>query len=112
MILVIPFRSVDTTSTARSFPGNLPMVIYLCSSSLLALFNTGFNDWMIDYADYLPNVSFLQLEKKLFRFFGRDSYQSIVKKYAKACHAVKMKRVYRAPLSTRILLHLYALFFE
>jgi len=76
------------------------------------IFNTGFNDWMIDYADYLPNVSFLQLEKKLFRFFGRDSYQSIVKKYVKACRAVKMKRVYRAPLSTRILLHLYALFFE
>lgn len=33
MILVIPFRSVDTTSTIRSFPGNLPIVMYLCSSS-------------------------------------------------------------------------------
>lgn len=76
------------------------------------IFNTGFNDWMIDYADFLPNQSFLQLEKKMFRLFGRNSYRSIVKKYQKACSDKKLKRVYRAPLSTTILLHIYAFLFE
>lgn len=76
------------------------------------IFNTGFNDWMIDYADFLPNQSFLQLEKKLFRLFGRNSYRSIVRKYQKACSDKKLKRVYRAPLSTTILLHVYAFLFE
>lgn len=76
------------------------------------IFNTGFNDWMIDYADFLPNQSFLQLEKKLFRLFGKNSYRSIVRKYQKACSDKKLKRVYRAPLSTTILLHVYAFLFE
>lgn len=84
------------------------------------IYNTGFNDVMLDNKELffddspyfvLNKRKISTIEKKLFHFLGKDSNRSIVKKFIKAVETDKLRKVYRAPLLQRIGVKLYLILF-
>lgn len=82
------------------------------------IYNTGFNDIMIEnklerkssYFDDLESISLKQ--KKLFELMGHDDLDSITKKVAEAVLDNSDKFLYRAPLLQVIMTKLYMLLFK
>ena len=82
------------------------------------IYNTGFNDVMIEnklenkskYLNDLENISLKQ--KKLFKLIGRNSYSTIVNKIVDATLDNSSKFLYRAPLIEGIMVKLYMLLFK
>ncbi len=127
-IIPIPFlgsyssTKAAISSMARALREELKLLDTKLKISLIepGIYNTGFNDVMIDeviaYKDQSPYFSKKMkeigiLQRRLFHFFGKNSYSSIVDKFIKATESSHPKKVYRAPLSVRILVKLYLLFF-
>lgn len=79
------------------------------------IFNTGFNDVMIDnkkesiYFDKLE-PSLTEIEKSLFRFLGCDYTNCIVKKIAQAVESNSNKLVYSAPFFQKLAARFYSFF--
>lgn len=82
------------------------------------IYNTGFNDVMIEnklaresfYFDDLESISLKQ--KKLFELVGHDDLNSISKKIVEAVLDNSNRLIYRAPLSQVIMAKLYMLLFR
>lgn len=79
------------------------------------IFNTGFNDVMIEnkkssiYFDKLE-PSLTEIEKKLFNFIGHDNTNCIVRKIIKAIESDSNRLIYRAPLFQNIAVRFYSFF--
>lgn len=78
------------------------------------IFNTGFNDVMIEnkkesiyFKDLEPNLT--EIEKKLFQLFGHNNNSCIVRKIVKAVESNSNKLVYSSPLFQKIGARLYSL---
>ncbi len=82
------------------------------------IFNTGFNDIMIEnkleressYFDDLESISLKQ--KKLFNLIGHDNLNSITEKIVEAVLDNSNKLLYRAPIFQSIMTKLYMLLFK
>lgn len=76
------------------------------------IYNTGFNDVMLDMAYENTNNKSVLVEKQLFNKVGKSNLNSITNKYIMAVYSKKAKKVYRAPLSIRIIAKLYLILFK
>ena len=82
------------------------------------IYNTGFNDIMIENKLERNNTYFNDLEsitlkqKKLFELIGHDNLESITRKIVEAVLDDSNKLLYRAPLSQVIMTKLYMLLFK
>ncbi len=78
------------------------------------IYQTGFNEFMLSTVPQNSSFSTTKLQKReqiLFRWISKKNNRSIVKKIIQAVHSSSPRLIYRAPLSERILLKLYLLFF-
>lgn len=75
------------------------------------IFNTGFNEFMIDNKNesvyFKTNIT--EIEKKLFKFIGHNDTKIIVKKIVKAIETNSKKLVYSGPLFQKITVRIYSL---
>lgn len=124
-IIPIPFLGSYTSSKAslsmliKVLRMELKLLEKPISVSLIepGIYNTGFNDVMIDEIDFYSKINkdkltnFKCLEKKLFKMMGKDSYTSIVKEFIKAVESAHPRKVYRAPFLSRIVVKIYLLLF-
>ncbi len=125
-IIPIPFLgSYASTKAALSqilkiFRQELRLIPTNLQVSLIepGIYNTGFNDTMLDYqkplvkeSSFFSSQDIQKVEKKIFHFLGKNDYHSIVKKFIKATESPHPKKVYRAPFLTRLGVKLYLLFF-
>ena len=82
------------------------------------IFNTGFNDIMIENklereSSYFNNLESISLkQKKLFELLGHDSLNSITEKIVDATLDDSNKLLYRAPIFQSIMTKLYMLLFK
>lgn len=79
------------------------------------IFNTGFNDVMIENKNtsiYFKELepSLTEIERKIFDFIGHDSNKSIVKKIIKAIESDSNKLVYSAPFFQKLMARTYSFF--
>lgn len=79
------------------------------------IYNTGFNDVMIEnkkQSIYFKNIEdkITKIEKNLFRLFGKNKTDSIVRKIVKAIESNSNKLVYSAPITQKISAKLYSIF--
>lgn len=76
------------------------------------IFNTGFNDVMLDnkkesiYLKNLPNIT--EIEKKLFSFVGHNDTKNITKKIVKAIESDSNKLVYSGPFFQKLGARIYS----
>ena len=124
-IIPIPFLGSYTSTKAslsmlmKVLRMELKLLEKPISVSLIepGIYNTGFNDVMIDEIAFYSKqhkkklTKFQRLEKQIFKMMGKDSYKSIVKKFIKAVEASHPRKVYRAPFTSRIFTKIYLLLF-
>ena len=73
------------------------------------IYNTGFNDYMLDY---IKDKNIANNKKKLFKLFGSDNLNSISKTIYKATSSLNNKLIYRTSIFDSIIIKLYNLFFS
>jgi len=122
-IVPIPFlgsycaTKASLTSLTTCLKRELKLITEDISVKLIepGIFNTGFNDVMIEnkessiyFKELEPNLT--EIEKKIFRFVGHDSNKSIVKKIVQAIESDSNKLVYSGPFFQKWMARFYSFF--
>lgn len=79
------------------------------------IYKTGFNEFMLSTVEenpYFSSDSFLNFERKIFKFISKKKYHSMVKRMVRAVESSSPKFIYRAPFSQKIFLKIYLLLFK
>lgn len=120
-IIPIPFlgsycaTKASLTSLTTCLKNELKLITNDIKIKLIepGIFNTGFNDVMIEnknesgyFKELEPRLT--EIEKKLFNLVGHDNTKCIVNKIIKAIESDSNKLVYSAPLSQKLMARVYA----